>query len=142
MRLWHFGPLPPPCYVSPSLSLSALLLQRHMALWHANHSLITSHIPWNTSSALFLHVALGSQSSPPPRHTLTQTLMLHTLSFLYPPPPGAYPGASVDPTPESHKQPELPIELSFLNCVSANHTGSVCPHCLVKESIQHQDLHI
>lgn len=74
LHLWHFGPLPPPCYVSPSLSLSSLLLQRHMALGHANHSLITSHIPWNTSSSLFLHVVPGSQSSPP-THTHTH---IHT----------------------------------------------------------------
>lgn len=103
--------------LSPSLSLSSLLLQRHMALRHATHSITTSHIPWNTSSALFLLVVPGSQSRIPPPPPLTHPL------FPSPAPTGAYPWASVAPTPESHKQlcPDL----------SASHTGSICPHGLV-----------
>ncbi|KAI9526544.1 hypothetical protein NQZ68_038628 [Dissostichus eleginoides] len=87
------------------VSLSAYLCAqtaRHMALWHATHSVITSHIPWNTSSSLSLLVVPGSQSRPPP-----------PALFPSPAPSGAYPWASVAPTAENHKQPELSIELSL-----------------------------
>lgn len=71
----------PTLYLSPSLSLSSLLLQRHMALWHATHSIITSHIPWNTSSALSPLVVPRSQSRDPP------PLLSLLLSFPQPPAP-------------------------------------------------------
>lgn len=122
--LLHFSPLPPPRCISLPLCLSSLLLQRHMALWHATHSILTSHIPWNTS-ALFLLVVPESQSKSPPRH------LSHHPHHLHPPTPGAYPWASVAPTAESHKQPQLPIELSLLICLSVSHTGSICHSRLV-----------
>lgn len=106
--------------LSPSLSLSSLLLQRHMALRHATHSIITSHIPWNTSSALFLLVVPGSQSRIPP----PPPLLSHTLSFLHPPPPVLIPGRLWLPLQRATSS-------SVLICLSASHTGSICPHGLV-----------
>lgn len=49
----------------PTLGLSSLLSHRNMALQHAAHTTITSHIPWNTSSTLLSPVLPRSQTRPP-----------------------------------------------------------------------------
>lgn len=73
--LCHFIPLPP-----ASLSLSSPPLKRHMALWHTAHSILTSYIPWNTSSP----VSPRSWSlGPKADHSFH--LLSHTLSSLHPP---------------------------------------------------------
>lgn len=78
------GAISPPI---PSSNLSQSIispLKRHRALWHAAHSILTSYIPWNTSSPASLLVVPGYQTRPDhPLH-----LFSHTPSFLHPPTPG------------------------------------------------------
>lgn len=72
LPLCLFRALPP-----ASLSLSSPPLKRHMALWHTAHSVLTSSIPWNTSSAASPFVVPGSQSRPPLPSPLTPPPSLH-----------------------------------------------------------------
>lgn len=62
-----------------------------MALWHAAHSILTSNIPWNTSSPASLLVVPGSQTRlDHPLHLFSHT---SSLSFTRPP-RGLSPGIS------------------------------------------------
>lgn len=85
----HLQTPPPTSSPLPALGLSSLLSQRHMALQHAAHAIITSHIPWNTSSTLLPPVLPRSQirppTPPPPKPSLAAPTFSHTLC--HPPPP-------------------------------------------------------
>lgn len=91
-----FKPPPPTSSPLPALGLSSLLSQRHMALQHAAHAIITSHIPWNTSSTLLPPVLPRSQirppTPPPPKPSLAAPTFSHTLCSppLPPTEPAAY----------------------------------------------------
>lgn len=65
-----------------------------MALWHAAHSILTSYIPWNTSSPVPPLVVPGSQTRPPPPSPLTHPLF----------PSPAHPGGLSPGISGSHSQ--------------------------------------
>lgn len=110
------------------LTLSSLLLKRHMALRHTTHSIITSYIPWNTSSPLSPLMIPGSKCRPPP---LTHPLFP---SQAHPPAP---PASVLIPVhlwfsvQRAASSQSFSIELTLLICLSASCIGSVCPWCLV-----------
>lgn len=63
-----------------TLGLSSLLSQTHMALQHAAHTIITSHIPWNTSATLLPPVLPDRTTRPAPLRTLNPSLTAPTFS--------------------------------------------------------------
>lgn len=103
--------IPPLADTHGTLAFRSFHYNKPHSLEHFLHSL-TACGPW------------VPEQTPP-------TLLPHTLFFPHPPSSGAYPGAAVAPGADSHKQPELPIELSVLICQSVSHIWSLRPSCSV-----------